>query len=297
MNVLTAQTTGRATVQTVGRRLGHWVSMLLLLVASLATLLPATGAMASGGVAIPKQNWSFAGMFGTFDNAALKRGAQVAVQSCMTCHSIKYIKFDQLRQFGVSEQEVKTWAESQGRTKKDAMLSGMEAAAAKEAFGVVPPDLSLITKARKGYEDYVFGILTGYASAADVALAQRVMADGKVSGEEAKEVASQLQLDLRHPDKMGEVLKRIVAGENFNRYFPGHFFAMPAPLSDGAVVYSDGTENSRNQLARDVVTFLAWAAEPTQMERKSLGIKVLLYLFVLTIMLYAVKRRIWAKVH
>ncbi|MEO5349178.1 MAG: cytochrome c1 [Magnetococcus sp. YQC-3] len=268
----------------------------LLAVALLVTLLPG-GAVASGGPTPPKQKWSFDGVFGRFDNAALKRGAQVAVQSCMACHSIKYIKFDQLRQFGFTEAEVKALAESQGRTKKDAMLSSMDPAAAKESFGVVPPDLSLITKARKGYEDYTFGILTGYASESDLALAARVMADGKVSGDEAKEVASALQLDLHHPEKMGEVLKRISAGENFNRYFPGHFFAMPQPLSDGAVAYTDGTENSKVQLSRDVVTFLAWAAEPTMMERKSLGLKVLLYLFVLTVMLYAVKRRIWAKVH
>ncbi|MBF0582767.1 MAG: hypothetical protein HQL80_00885 [Magnetococcales bacterium] len=269
----------------------------LFLAAMLLVVVLPRGAVASGGVALPKQNWSFAGMFGQFDNAALKRGAQVAIQACMTCHSLKYIKFDQLRQFGYTEIEVKALAESQGRTKKDALMSGMDASAAKDAFGVVPPDLSLITKARKGYEDYTFAILTGYASANDLALATRVMADDKISDEEAKEVASTLGLDMHHLDKMAEVLKRMAAGENFNRYFPGHFFAMPQPLSDGAVAYTDGTENSKIQLARDVVTFLAWAGEPTMMERKSLGVKVLLYLFVLTIMMYAVKRRIWARVH
>ncbi|MEO5341174.1 MAG: cytochrome c1 [Magnetococcus sp. MYC-9] len=287
MNVLTKQR------QTPVVRSLQSVAMLLL---ALMFLLPSV-VMASGGVVPPKQNWPFSGVFGRFDNAALKRGAQVAVQSCLACHSLKYIKFDQLRQFGFTEVEVKALAEGQGRTKKDALMSAMDPTAAKESFGVVPPDLSLITKARKGYEDYVYGILVGYASEADLALAQKVMADGKVSPEEAKEVASALALDAHHPDKMGETLKRIVAGETFNRYFPGHFFAMPQPLVDGAVAYTDGTENSKAQLARDVVTFLAWAAEPTQVERKSLGIKVLLYLLVLTLMLYAVKRRIWSKVH
>ncbi len=255
------------------------------------------GAMASGGVVPPKQNWSFTGIFGQFDNAALRRGVQVAVQTCMACHSLKYVKFDQLRQLGFTELEVKALAESQGRTKKDAMISTMDPAAAKEALGVVPPDLSLMTKARKGFEDYVYGILVGYASESDLVLANRVMADGHVSGEDAKEVAAVLQLDPHHPEKMTEVLKRLIAGENFNRYFPGHFFAMPQPLTDGAVTYTDGTENSKAQMAHDVVTFLAWAAEPTQTERKSLGFKVILYLIVLTVMLYAVKRRIWARVH
>ncbi|MEO5362038.1 MAG: cytochrome c1 [Magnetococcus sp. DMHC-8] len=281
----------------VGGALCSAVTLFLVVALLAAMLLPGALQASEGQVLPPRQHWSFTGMFGQFDNGALKRGAQVAVQSCMACHSIKYIKFDQLRQLGLNEVEVKALAESQGRTKKDAMISAMDAAAAKESFGVVPPDLSLITKARKGYEDYTYGILTGYASEGDLALANRVMADGKVSGEEAREVASALQLDQRHPDKMAEVLKRMMAGENFNRYFPGHFFAMPQPLADGAVAYADGTENSKVQLARDVVTFLAWAAEPTQMERKALGIKVILFLVILTIMLYAVKRRIWARVH
>ncbi|MBF0096606.1 MAG: hypothetical protein HQM04_08615 [Magnetococcales bacterium] len=287
----------RSVVKRAGRVVRS-AAAIMVATATLATVLVSGDVQASSGVAIPpKQPWSFLGVFGQFDQAALKRGAQVAAQSCMACHSIKYIKFDQLRQLGFSELEVKALAEGAGRTKKDAMISSMDPVAAKESFGVVPPDLSLITKARKGYEDYVYGILTGYATESDMALANRVMADGQVTAEEAKEVASALLLDAHHPDKMAESLKRLIGGENFNRYFPGNFFAMPQPLMDGAVAYTDGTENSKVQLSRDVVTFLAWAAEPTQMERKALGIKVILYLVVLTIMLYAVKRRLWAKVH
>ncbi|MBF0183665.1 MAG: hypothetical protein HQM06_04635 [Magnetococcales bacterium] len=286
----------RSVVKRVSRMVRS-AAVLLVAAASLTAAVPGDAQASSGAAVPPKQPWSFLGVFGQFDQAALKRGAQVAVQSCLTCHSIKYIKFDQLRQLGFSELEVKAMAEGTGRTKKDPLTSSMDPTAAKESFGVVPPDLSLITKARKGYEDYVYGILVGYASDSDLALANRVMADGKIGAEEAKEVASALLLDGHYPDKMAETLKRMIGGENFNRYFPGNFFAMPQPLMDGAVAYTDGTENSKVQLARDVVTFLAWAAEPTQMERKSLGIKVILYLVVLTIMLYAVKRRIWAKVH
>ena len=270
----------------------------LVLVATLLTAyLPKEASASGGGVALPKQNWSFKGIFGQFDASAIKRGAQVAVGVCLACHSMKYIKFDQLRQFGFTEAEIIELAQSQGRNKKDTMMASMDATSAKEAFGVEPPDLSLMTKARKGYEDYSYAILTGYASNAEMGLAAQVMADGKISETESLEVASKLHLDAHNLKGMEEILTRISGGENFNKYFPGNFFAMPNPLMDGAITYSDGTESTVKQMSSDVVTFMAWAAEPTLMERKALGIKVILYLFVLTIMLYAVKRRIWAKVH
>lgn len=261
------------------------------------TWCPQAVQASAGSAPLPKQTWSFKGVFGKFDVPAIKRGVQVAVDVCMACHSIKYIKFDQLRQFGFTEAEIKALAESQGRTKKDPMVSGMDPVSAKDAFGIAPPDLSLMTKARKGYEDYSFAILTGYASDADMALATRVMEDGHMSKSEALEVASALHLDLRHPEAMQETLKRMLNGETFNKYFPGNFFAMPSPLMDGSVTYADGTESTQHQMARDVVTFMAWAAEPTLMERKALGIKVILFLIVFTIMLYAVKRRVLAKLH
>lgn len=263
---------------------------------ALALLAPLT-TLASGGVALPEQQWGFHGIFGKFDNAALKRGAQVAVEVCMSCHSIKYIKFDALRQFGFTEQEIKTLAEKQGKTKKDKMLSSMDAEAAKGAFGVVPPDLSLMTKARKGYENYVYGLLTGYASDEEKAAVEKAMQDGAVSEAEAKELASLLHMDPHNPKKINDAAVRIKNGDNFNKYFPGHFLSMPQPVSAGQVEYADGTKNSLEQLSRDVVTFMAWAAEPTLMERKSTGINVMVYLLILTIMLYAVKRRVWEKLH
>ncbi len=258
-------------------------------------LLPQTS-MASEGPALHKQTWGFHGVFGQFDNAALKRGARVAVEVCMACHSIKYIKFDSLKQLGFSETELIALAETQGHTKKDRMLSGMDSTSAKDAFGVEPPDLSLMTKARKGYEDYTYGILTGYWTDAELEFVNKVMEDNELSEKELLEVASTLGLSVKHPEKVKETLKRVLAGENFNKYFPGHFFAMPQPLADGAVTYSDGVENSLKQMSHDLTSFLAWSAEPSLMARKSLGVKVLLYLFVLTVMLYAVKRRIWANV-
>ncbi|MBF0426857.1 MAG: hypothetical protein HQL66_13675 [Magnetococcales bacterium] len=262
-----------------------------------AMIIPQSLFASSGGAPLPQEDWRFRGIFGQFDTKALKRGAKVASEVCLGCHSIKYIKFDALRAFGFSEAEIDKMAAAQGRTKKDRMLSAMEPAAAKESFNVVPPDLSLITKARKGYEDYVFGILVGYVKPEEMELVKRVMADDKLTEEELKEVASRLSLDAHHPEKVKETLARIIKGDQFNRYFPGNFFAMPQPLSAGQVEYTDGTENTLPQMARDVVTFLAWAAEPTAPERKSTGHMVLLYLVVLTAMLYAVKKRIWSRVH
>ncbi|MBF0124099.1 MAG: hypothetical protein HQL60_02030 [Magnetococcales bacterium] len=252
----------------------------------------------SGGPALPQQSWGFHGPFGQFDTAALKRGAQVVVEVCLACHSLKYIKFDQLKQVGFTEMEVNALASTAGKNRKDALLSAMDADAAKESFGIVPPDLSLMTKARKGYENYLYGILTGYLKDEDKAAVDRALEDDTVSDAEVKELAMLLSMDPHHPDKIREVARRIKSGDNFNKFFPGNFFAMPAPLAaDGQVTYRDGTHGSIAQMSHDAVTFLAWAAEPTMADRKSAGIKVILYLIVLTVMLYAVKRRIWARIH
>lgn len=257
-----------------------------------------TALYASSGVAVPPaQKWSQDGMFGSLDKAAAKRGAQVAVEVCMGCHSIGLVKFDQLRQLGLTEAEVKSLAEVQGRTKTDRMNGAMDEVSAKDSFGVVPPDLSLITKARKGYEDYTYAILTGYLNDSEMELVNKVMADGNVSDQEALEIQSALLIDTRDKDHVKATLERLIGGASFNKYFPGNFLAMPQPLNNGQVSYTDGTENSLKQLSHDLVTFLSWAAEPTVAERKSLGFWVLGYLFILTVLLYAVKRRIWAAVH
>ncbi|MBF0444676.1 MAG: hypothetical protein HQL68_03740 [Magnetococcales bacterium] len=262
-----------------------------------AAFIPQITLASSGAVHPPAQEWGFKGAFGKFDNAAVKRGAQIAVEVCMGCHSFKYIKFESLKQFGYTEAQIVAMAEGQGRTKKDKMLSAMDAISAKESFGIIPPDLSLMTKARKGYENYVYGILTGYLNEGEAELVAKVMEDETVSKSEALELAPVLHVDATHPEHVKHTLERIGNGDNFNKYFPGQFFAMPSPLSDGAVEYADGTESSLKQMSHDVTTFMAWTAEPTMVERKTLGFKVLIYLVFFTIMLYAVKRRIWAKAH
>jgi cytochrome c1 len=126
--------------------------------------------------------------------------------------------------------------------------------------GAYPPELSLITKARLGGPDYVYALMTGY----------------------------------QDPPPEGVTM---MPGMSYNAFFPGHQIGMPPQLSDGRLDYTDGTEATVPQMAKDIVTFLSWAAEPELEERKRLGIKVILFLIVMTAMLYALKRQIWSDVH
>jgi ubiquinol-cytochrome c reductase cytochrome c1 subunit len=125
--------------------------------------------------------------------------------------------------------------------------------------GALPPDLTLMVKARLGGADYLHALMTGYRDAPQ--------------GVELTE------------------------GMAYNAYFPGNQIAMPSPISADGVEYADGTKATVDQMSRDVTTFLAWAAEPEMEERKRMGVKVILFLLVLTGMLYALKRKIWADIH
>ena len=122
--------------------------------------------------------------------------------------------------------------------------------------GALPPDLSLIVKAREGHEDYVYSILTGFGQ----------------------------------PPPPNE---KMAPGMNYNPIFPGRQIAMPPPLSNGSVTYADGTPNTIDQEARDVVTFLSWAAEPKMEERKRTGFNVMIFLIGFTTLLYFSYRRVW----
>ncbi len=224
----------------------------------------------------PKQEWSFNGMFGTFDRAAAQRGFQVYQEVCAGCHSLRQIDFRHLIGIGYSEEQIKAFAAeaevTDGPNDEGEMFDrpGIPADALPKPFpndraaaasnnGKVPPDLSLMNKARVGGADYVHGILIGYT-----------------------EVPSGVE---------------VPGGGNYNAYFPGHIIAMAAPLSDEGVEYQDGTRATVAQQAKDVVTFLAWTAEPEMEARKSMGLKVLLFLIVFTGLLYRVKKVIWKDVH
>ncbi|MGE0716316.1 MAG: cytochrome c1 [Alphaproteobacteria bacterium] len=246
------------------------------LLAAAVALLTAAPAMAAEAPKPPAQDWSFGGLFGTLDRAAAQRGYQVYKEVCAACHGMYHLNYRNLGEIGFNEDEVKAIAaqatvrdgpndqgelfDRPGRpSDRFARPFPNEKAARAANNGAYPPDLSLIVKARADGANYLYGVLTGY-------------------GEPPAGV------------HMGE-------GMNWNRYFPGHQIAMPPPLNQNGVTYADGTAASIEQMAKDVTTFLAWSAEPEMEERKRTGIKVILFLLVLTGLLYATKRKVWAAVH
>jgi len=267
----------------------------ILVVTALAGLSASAIAWAAGGAGLPHVTWSFGGIFGTYDQTQLKRGFQVYQEVCSSCHSLRHVAYRNLAAIGISEKEIEKIAaekevagepdEDGEPTERKALPSDKfvppfanENAARAANNGALPPDLSLMTKARIGGPDYVYALLTGYG---------RKQPKYEVDGH------GDVKLDKEKkpvPFKMGE-------GLSYNPYFPGLKIAMVAPLSDEGVEYADKTKATVPQMAKDVTAFLQWAADPYLEERKRMGIKVVLFLIFLTGLLYAYKRKVWADVH
>lgn len=238
------------------------------------SLAPAAGAMEEMPP-LKTREWPQSGL-GTFDRASLQRGYQIYRDICAGCHAMRYLSFRNLEGIGFSEEEIKALAaevtvtdgpnddgemfERQGRPADKFPKPFANPEAAKAANnGALPPDLSVIIKAREGHENYVYSLLTGFGEPpADMKLRE---------------------------------------GMNYNEYFPGHQIGMPPPLSEGAAEFADGTKATVEQLAYDVTNFLAWASEPTQEARKRMGVKVVIFLLLFAGLAYAVKRKVWADVH
>lgn len=243
----------------------------------LASFLVVPLAFAASDQKHPKHvEWEFDGVLGKVDKVSAQRGLQVYREVCSACHGLERIAFRSLTEIGFSEAEVKALAAeytiTDGPNDEGEMFErpGLpsdkfpspypnENAARAAQNGAYPVDLSLIVKARPNGANYVYSLLTGY-----------------------EEV----------PEGM-----TLAAGQYYNPYFPGHKLAMPTPLFDGQVSYEDGTEASLQQMAKDVVNFLQWTAEPEMEQRKKMGIKVLLYLLVFTAFAYVAKKHIWRKIH
>jgi ubiquinol-cytochrome c reductase cytochrome c1 subunit len=242
----------------------------------LAATFLATPAAAQEEGPMPHQYWSFESLFGTFDQAAVQRGFEVYKDVCSNCHSMEYLHYRDLTGIGLTEDQIKGIAagitvpsgtDDQGNPKDGPATPASqfrspfanEKAARAANNGALPPDLSLIVNAREGGPNYVYGILTGFGQAP----AGFKMTDGM----------------------------------NYNKMFPGHQIAMPQPLQDGTVTYADGTNSDLDQEAHDVVTFLSWAANPELVERKQIGVRVILFLVFMTGITYAVKRKLWSDVH
>jgi len=222
-----------------------------------------------------KQNWPFDGFFGRFDQSSIQRGFQVYREVCAGCHGIKYIAYRDLANVGFTTDEIKSIASEyeilDGPNDEGEMfdrlakpsdkfvgpyLNDKEARVANN--GAYPPDLSLITKARAGGADYLYNLLNGY-----------------------KDPPENLEIS---------------DGMYFNTIYPGNQIAMPMPIVDEIVEYEDETPATQDQIIRDVTSFLVWTAEPELEERKVLGIRVLIFLIIITLMLLAVKRKVWKDV-
>ena len=221
-------------------------------------------------------DWQHEGLFGAFDRAAAQRGFQVYREVCSGCHGLTFVAFRNLMALGFSEDQVRALAAeytvTDGPDENGEMFERPavpadpipppypnDQAARVANGGALPPELSLITKARAGGSDYVYSLLVGY--------------EDPPAEAEAPE------------------------GLYYNAYFPGHWIAMPPPLSEGLVAYADGTEATVPQMAADVTTFLTWAGEPTLEQRKQSGLKVMLFLLVFTGLCYATMRKVWADAH
>jgi cytochrome c1 len=254
-------------------------------------------ALVAGGVAkaaeappAPSQDWSFDGIFGTFDRPSAQRGFQVYKEVCATCHALSLVDFRNLQGIGFNEDAIKAIAAEyeieDGPNDEGDMFfrPGLPADGLPSPFpneqaarfannGAYPPDLSLITKARKDGPNYLYALLTGYQD----------------------EVPLEFLEEYKKKHDGAEFV--LMDGMYFNAYFGGHQIAMAQPLYEDSVEYADGTPATIPQMSEDLVTFLHFAAEPMLEERKRMGISAMLFMFVFTGLLYALKRKIWSDVH
>ena len=252
------------------------MSRLIAVLFCLLAINIAVPVCASEGAKLPHQDWSFDGVFGTYDRAALQRGYKVYSQVCAACHSMDRVAYRNLTDLGYTEAQVKAIAanymvedgpnDEGDMFERPALPSDHfpnpylnKKAAAYANNGAVPPDMSLLAKARHNGPDYIYAIITGFREAP---------ADHE-----------------------------LLPGQYWNAYMPGNVIAMAPPLSDGIVSYEDGSPETVAQYAKDLAHFLTWAAEPHMEARKRAGIKAFLFLLAFTGVMYAVKRKVWADVH
>jgi len=268
----------RLTTVTLGTGLGLAIGLL----ASTAAFALDTTRLAPKDVA-----FSFEGPFGTYDRGALQRGYQVYKEVCSACHSAQHLAFHNLDEPGgpeFTEAQAKALAAAakvpaepndKGETTDDKGAPLMRSATLADHFpspypnenaaranngSALPPDLSMIVKAREGGPQYVYSILTGFGGHAPAGF-------------------------------------KVTDGKYYNPYFEGWNISMPPPLKDGTVTYSDGTKATVEQEAHDVVTFLAWASEPKLEERKRFGFGVMVFLVVLAGLLFGAYRKVWKDAH
>lgn len=258
---------------------------------SLAVLMSAGASAQSTNVARPPKTvaWSFDGPFGQYDKASLQRGFQVYKEVCSACHSLNLVSFHSLAEPGgpaFTDAQMKAIASSYKiPAEPDDNNKGQlfddkgnrvtrpgtpadhfpppfanDAAARAANSGALPPDQSVLVKAREGGPDYVYSICTGYTEKPPAGFT-------------------------------------VMPGKYYNPYFAGWNISMPPPLQANAVTYSDGTKATLEQECHDIVTFLSWAAEPKMEERKQMGFEVILFLLLLAGVSFLAYRRVWRDMH
>ena len=235
-----------------------------------------TNLFAEEEMPLKKQNWTFEGIFGRYDNSTLQRGLQIYQEVCSACHGMKRLRFRELKDLGFTNDQIKQYAKTfeildgpndlgekftrPGEPSDTFVSPYKNKEEAKAAFGgAYPLDLSLLTKAMKNGPDYIYSLLTSYEESPS--------------------------LDFELTD-----------GLYYNPYYDGKVIAMPPPIYDNVIEYIDGTDANLHQLSYDIVNFLNWAAEPELQKRKSLGLKVLLFLIALTLLLYVTMKEIWLRI-
>jgi ubiquinol-cytochrome c reductase cytochrome c1 subunit len=245
----------------------------------------------------PRITWSFAGPFGKYNEAQLQRGFKIYREVCSNCHSLNLLSFRNLAEPGgpgfTEAQVAQIASESKINDIDDAGQSTQRAGRPADHFpapfanelaakaangGTAPPDMSTLAKARtysRGFPWFVIDLFTQYQ-------------------EQGPDYIAALLKGYKDPAPAGA---NIPQGGHYNEYFPGHAIAMPQPLQDGQVKFDDGSPETLDQYAKDAAAFLVWAAEPHMMARKRIGFQVIIFLLVLSGLLYFTKKKVWSAVH
>lgn len=245
-----------------------------VLAAAAALAFSVSAQAAEEHIELMEHKWTFDGVLGKFDKQQLQRGFQVYKEVCASCHSLHYIAFRNLQEIGYSEDQVKVIAAeyqvTDGPDENGDMFQrpargsdyfprpfANDQLARASNGGALPPDLSLMTKAREDGPNYVYSLMLGYTEA----------------------------------PKGFEVNP----GMSYNAFFPGHQIAMPQQITDDRITYADGTKATAQQISEDVTAFLHWAAEPKLEIRHATGLRVMVFALLFTVLAFFLKKRLWAR--
>jgi ubiquinol-cytochrome c reductase cytochrome b/c1 subunit len=237
----------------------------------------------------PKLSWSFAGPFGKYDKGQLQRGFKVYREVCLQCHGMELLSFRNLAEPGgpgfttaqaaavAAEYKIQDGVDDQGKPiERERRIADRFPPPLIKFPNATPPDMSVIAKARgyeRGFPRWVGDMFTQYQ-------------------EHGVDYITALLMGYKDPPQGFQ----LQAGMSYNEYFPGHAIAMPPPLSDKRVDYTDGSPTTVEQYAKDVSAFLMWAAEPHLEARKRIGMQVFIFLVVFAGLLYFVKKKVWREV-